>query len=189
MIVNLTLGHILLLLFPAALSIFLLWLCFAKWKWNERLFAVAFIPGAILYLFLWGQLTTDVILIDENLDVERSMVFFSASYESPDHQKMHVSQMGSNDVFIVNASDEALTLERVSYGESFMPFNFFGPTVIPPHRTMLESDVPDYFPKQMPPHSVSVGKGIKSDSKDWLRKATEEEVSNASENSELVKEQ
>lgn len=186
MIINLTLGHILLLILPLGISAFLLWFLFVKLKWNEKIFGIAFIPGAILWLFLWSSCTLDLVVVKSDLSVDRYMVFFGAEYEATDGQKIEVRRTRSEygvryDVFIVNTSDVTLAQETIAYGDSPFAFLSSGPDIIPPHRTLMDGSVPDDFPFDVPPGSVSVQKGIKGDSRDWLRAASEEEIQNAPE--------
>lgn len=183
MIIDHILGQILLLIFPVLLSGFFFWLFFMRLQWNIRFFGIALLPGLVLWAILWSTLTTDLVIVNPDLSVDRRMVLFSALYHSEDGQefiaeKRKMQYIGTCDVYIVNKTDMVLALERVEYGTPFMPFSF-GPDLIPPHRTLMENDIPDYYPAQNPPKEVSVQNGMKSATKYWLRAASREESESA----------
>lgn len=181
MIINYFLGHVLLLLIPLGLTIFCFWLFFHKWKWSEKIFGVALIPGAILWLLLWMHATLDLIVIKKDRSVDHSMVFGGVTYTAEDGQVVEVRRVilgisNRCDVYIINTSDAYMAMESIGYGSSPIFLFSAGPAIIPPHRSMMETSVPDYFPNENPPGSVNVTNGVKSDSRDWLRTATDEEV-------------
>ena len=168
-------GHVLLGLLPVALTAFLIWFVIARRQINQRFLILLMLPGAFLWLFLWGQFTCDLVVVHADISTSRYMVIGRGNYTAPDGQKIDVRDDGNGDVFIVNASGQTMTDATVAYGKQ-NPFLPSAPDVIPPHRTLQCRNVPDYYPGEAPPETVSVRNGMKSDSRDWLRPAEENDL-------------
>ena len=82
--------------------------------------------------------------------------------------------------FIINRTGKPLVFERVNYGTAPFPVLSFGSVdLFQANEVQGVSVFPDYFPSERPPGSVTVTKGIEFDREEWLRFATQEEISRA----------
>lgn len=181
MITPYLLGHVILLLVPAAISALLFWFLFKKKKLNPKYYWTVLIPGLLIWLISWFALTLDLIVVNKDLSIDHYMVFSHPEYTAADGQHFKIERdmpgaQSNGSVFIVNLSESTLGLETIGYGDS--PFS--GPggiaDILPPHRTMKAYSVPDDFPLEEPPSSVRTSKSVKQDTRHWLRVATPEQI-------------
>ena len=178
------LGHVILLLIPAGISALLFWLFFKKKKLNPKFSWTVLIPGSIVWVISLYAFTLDLIVVNKDLSIDHYLVFSHPDYTAADGQHFKIIRNmpgaeSNGSVFIVNLSESTLGLETLGYGDS--PFS--GPggmaDILPPHRTMIAYSVPDDFPLEEPPSSVSTSKSVKQKTRYWLRVATPEQIQNS----------
>ncbi|MNJ90852.1 hypothetical protein D3C87_84920 [compost metagenome] len=151
-----------------------------RWK-NQKNFRVAAL--AIVFLVTWFLLHhvgTDVMVI-RRLNYDELVVIGGNSAEV-DGKNYILQQENSSAKFMINKTGRPLVFESLDYGDpSFPRLHFDRIFLFEPDSIENHYDFPDYFPWQPAPTSVSVMKGVKSDIKEWVRYATEEELSQAEE--------
>jgi hypothetical protein len=178
MLVNNTLGWIILIIIALIPTVGMFWLMYVKFKASEKLFGLGLLPGIITGAIIYSGTTCVIDLNKDGVTINTYMGFSSGEYVASDGQKIAVKKEGGKDVFIVNGTDRTMALETVEYGTSYLGLFNSGPELIEPHTTMETYRAPDYYPQESPPGSVSVSQGSSSATKYWLRYANMDEMHN-----------
>jgi hypothetical protein len=167
MLVGNALGWFIIIFISILVTVALAWLMFAKLKVDPKFTYLVLAAGLICGCLIYKN-TLCVIEVITPSRFEQYMVFGSARYIATDGQQVTIAYSDGDDTFIINATDHLMAIESIAYGDPVFIFDA-GPTLIDAHTAMAWCCIPDYFPNETPPGTVSVTKGIDSETKHWLR--------------------
>lgn len=154
----------------------------------KRLWFFGLIPGLLLAATMKALMMYEVLVITPELQRTHLVIFGSTVYTAPDGQKVTIKTRENESHYLINTSNIPLAIELVEYSKTGQP-RFVLPVRLPPdilpaHRSICIAEFPELFPEDEAPYNITSHGDYESIR--WLRRATQDEIVNHTEEEKLV---